>query len=253
MPQGLPPQPVPPHSAPYPPASAPPPPPSLNEPLRLCLLCVLPSTCQGLAQGHCSNSIPPRPGLPLPPLAAGFLFHSLLFLGILCSIKPWACNTAGRAPSCLSRSFVPSFLPFLLPPFRALWGSPCPLFLRTLSLLTLGEGSPGTSQRLLIHPLPQLWQRCAEKAPPIPPLEGESRQGCRLRAASCGAPPRTPGWAAAPGKPGSGRAAGGVRMPDWFCWFLRPALGGPCTQGGLWRTIISHLDSCHPPAHWLGR
>lgn len=35
--------------------------------------------------------------------AAGFVFHSLLFLGILCSIKPSACNTAGRAPSCSSR------------------------------------------------------------------------------------------------------------------------------------------------------
>lgn len=99
-----------------PPASCLPHPPPISESAsRPGLLSVLPSTCQGLAQGHCSNS---KPGCPAAAVAAavlsaaGFLFHSLLFLGILCSIKPFACNTAGSSPS---RPLLSSFLSFPLP------------------------------------------------------------------------------------------------------------------------------------------
>lgn len=62
--------------------------------------------------------------------AAGFVFHSLLFLGILCSIKPSACNTAGRAPSRSSR------LPFLSASASCLLRDlTLPLLLLTVSLL----------------------------------------------------------------------------------------------------------------------
>lgn len=113
------------------------------------LLSVLPSTCQGLAQGHCGNSILGCLAAAAPTAttlsAAGFLFHSLLFLGILCSIKPFACNTAGSPPSHpLLRSFL------LLPPLLAPWASPCLPFLPAASPQTsVGVEPPGLSHSSL--------------------------------------------------------------------------------------------------------
>lgn len=97
--------------------------------------------------------------------AAGFLFHSLLFLGILCSIKPFACNTAGSAPSrSLLRSFLSSALPSVLPGLHPTPSSslPCP---------------PLRFQVFLIPPFPHPWQRYAEKALPCPPSRRKVQAG----------------------------------------------------------------------------
>lgn len=100
------------------------------------LLSVLPSTWQGLAQGHCSNSILAAQGCRCRTAlsTAGFVFHSFLSLGILCSIKPSACNTAGRAPSrasCLSS--LPASASCIL------WDLTPVFFLLSVSLLGLNS------------------------------------------------------------------------------------------------------------------
>lgn len=165
--------------------------------------------------------------------AAGFLFHSLLFLGILCSIKPFACNTAGSAPSrSLLRSFLSSSLPSVFPGLHPTPSSslPCPP-------LTSGISDPSLP--------PPLAKVCREGS--SMPTFQEKNPG-RAAGPTRRAPPTTPGRAGGPS-----RAPAGVTMPDWFCWFQWPALGGACTRGRLWGTMIFHLDSCHLPAHRLER
>lgn len=66
--------------------------------------------------------------------AAGFLFHSLLFLGILCSIKPFALTPLAALPATPSR--VPSF-PSLSP--RCSLGLTGSLFLLTWPLKLQGR------------------------------------------------------------------------------------------------------------------
>lgn len=127
--------------------------------------------------------------------AAGFVFHSLLFLGILCSIKPSACNTAGRAPSrssclpflsasasrllrtipCPSRSCVPTMLNSLRVEDRLGWR------FRHL-LLFLVPSFPRLQQRCVnnVHLVPrrkiQVWPRCLHKGS-LPMKAGSTHPG----------------------------------------------------------------------------
>lgn len=186
------------------------------------LLSVLPSTCQGLAQGHCGNSIlgclAAAAATATTLSAAGFLFHSLLFLGILCSIKPFACNTAGSPPSHpLLRSFL------LLPPLLAPWASPCLPFLPTASPQTsVGVEPPGLSD----SSLSPLGQRCAEKAPPFPPPSRKVQ--AEPQGPHGGSPPTTPGQAGGPALPvesGCPTGSPGFSGQPWERLVLRRALG----------------------------
>lgn len=142
--------------------------------------------------------------------AAGFVFHSLLFLGILCSIKP-ACNTAGRAPSRSSR------LPFLsASASRLLQTGPYPAPLAPycvptmLNSLRVEEWLGWRFRHLplfLVPSFPRLQQRCVSNVHLVPRRKIQVWPRCLHRGslpmkAGCS----HPGKVRRPGKPGPGRA-----------------------------------------------
>lgn len=99
-------------------------------------------------------------------------------------------------------------------------------------------------------PFPQLRPRCLEKAPPSLPSRRKVQAGPR------GPAQRAPSHYPRPGR-GSGRpweAPSRVRMPDWFCWFRWPALGGASARAGFRAPLflILTLATCQPTG-WGGK